>query len=108
MSTVTPNLLTPNVVPNDLVAAPAPRAAATGEPLAPQAADHADLHEAWPAARRARGHRVPRWLRRLTGPVLLLVGWQLLSSAGAVNERTLAAPSQVVQAGWELIQTSEL
>lgn len=108
MSTVTPNLLTPNVVPNDLVAAPAPRAAATGEPLAPQAADHADLHEAWPAARRARGHRVPRWLRRLSGPVLLLVGWQLLSSTGVVNERTLAAPSQVLQAGWELAQTGEL
>jgi sulfonate transport system permease protein len=51
---------------------------------------------------------VPRWLRRLTGPVLLLVGWQLLSSTGVVNERTLAAPSQVLQAGWELAQTGEL
>ena len=56
----------------------------------------------------AHGHRVPRWLRRLTGPVLLLVGWQLLSSTGVVNERTLAAPSQVLQAGWELAQTGEL
>ena len=30
MSTVTPNLLTPNVVPNDLVAAPAPRGGRDG------------------------------------------------------------------------------
>ena len=109
MSTVTPNLLTPNVVPNDLVAAPAPRAAATGEPLAPQAADHADLHEAWPAARRARGHRVPRWLRRLTGPVLLLVGWQLLE-LDRRGQRTDASPRhrKCSQAGWELAQTGEL
>ena len=47
-------------------------------------------------------------MRRLTGPVLLLVGWQLLSSTGVVDERTLAAPSQVVQAGAELLRTGEL
>ena len=81
---------------------------AVDEPAARQAAGHADLHEAWPVARRARGHHVPRWVRRLTGPLLLLVGWQLLSSTGVVDERTLAAPSQVVQAGAELLRTGEL
>ena len=47
-------------------------------------------------------------MRRLTGPLLLLVGWQLLSSTGVVDGRTLAAPSQVLEAGRELIGTGEL
>ena len=108
MTLVTSDRVAPDVITSDLVAAPAPSVTATGGQVARSAADHAHLHEAWPVAKRERRHHVPRWLRRLTGPLLLLVGWQLLSTSGVVDERTLAAPSQVLQAGWELLESGEL
>lgn len=67
-----------------------------------------ELHEAWPESERRTTTRTPRWLRRLAGPLLLLAFWQLLSSSGVVDERTLAAPWTVAQAGWELAATGEL
>lgn len=66
------------------------------------------LAEAWPNRRRTRRRPIPRSLRRLGGPVLLVLFWQTLSSAGVVDARTLASPLQVVEAGWELSRTGEL
>ncbi|MGJ9456747.1 ABC transporter permease subunit [Oceanobacillus sp. CF4.6] len=41
-------------------------------------------------------------------PLLLLVGWQLLSWAGAIPERIMPAPTKVLQAGMKLLSTGEL
>jgi sulfonate transport system permease protein len=51
---------------------------------------------------------VPRWARRLGGPLLVLVLWQLLTATGVIGPRTLAPPSDVLGAGWELLRTREL
>ncbi|XVA02991.1 ABC transporter permease [Prescottella equi] len=41
-------------------------------------------------------------LLRLISPLVLLVLWQLLSSAGLVSDKTLASPAQVISAAAEL------
>jgi sulfonate transport system permease protein len=56
----------------------------------------------------ARRTRVPRWLRRTTGPVLLLALWQLLSSTGALTPDVLASPGRIGQVGWDLIADGSL
>ena len=66
------------------------------------------LSEAWPTQRRHRARHLPRWVRRLAGPFFLLVAWQLLSTTGIVDDRSLAAPWTVLQAGQELASTGEL
>ncbi|MDG4667053.1 ABC transporter permease [Mycobacterium sp. 236(2023)] len=53
-------------------------------------------------ARRQRKNRIPRWLQRLTGPVLLVVLWQLLSSTGFFDARTVPQPLAVLQAAIRL------
>ncbi|WP_430331523.1 ABC transporter permease [Rhodococcus sp. ACT016] len=56
----------------------------------------------------AAPRRTPRprrsWkpLLRLISPLVLLVLWQVLSSAGVVSDKTLASPAQVVSAAAEL------
>ncbi|GAA3888872.1 hypothetical protein GCM10023084_46790 [Streptomyces lacrimifluminis] len=42
-----------------------------------------------------RRTRVPRWLRRTSGPLLLLALWQLLSSTGALTADILASPGRI-------------
>lgn len=51
---------------------------------------------------------VPRWVRRLVGPLLLLVLWVVLSATGVVSSRSLAPPREVWSAGVELVRTGEL
>jgi sulfonate transport system permease protein len=75
---------------------------------APSPPSGATLQEAWPAERRPSGRQIPRPIRRLAGPALLVAGWQLLTTLGVVDARTLAPPSSVVSAGWELLRTGEL
>ncbi|WP_156288579.1 ABC transporter permease subunit [Oceanobacillus salinisoli] len=41
-------------------------------------------------------------------PILLIGGWQFLSWTGAIPERILPAPSQIIQAGFDLTVTGEL
>ncbi|MFI6437848.1 ABC transporter permease [Streptomyces sp. NPDC050759] len=52
--------------------------------------------------------RVPRWLRRTTGPVLLLVLWQLLSSTGVLTADVLASPGRIAQVAGDLISDGSL
>jgi sulfonate transport system permease protein len=47
------------------------------------------------------------WLRALS-PLLLIVSWQIASSAGFISSRTLAAPSQVAASLGSLIASGEL
>jgi sulfonate transport system permease protein len=54
-------------------------------------------------ARKQGKQRVPRWLQRLIGPVLLVTLWQILSSTRVFDARTVPEPLTVVQAAYRLI-----
>ena len=41
-------------------------------------------------------------------PLLIMIAWQALGSAGIVSERTLPSPDQVVRAGWRLLADGTL
>ncbi|MFI8074572.1 ABC transporter permease [Streptomyces sp. NPDC086033] len=56
----------------------------------------------------SRRTRVPRWLRRTTGPVLLLALWQLLSSTGVLTADVLASPGRIAQVAGDLISDGSL
>ncbi|MEU4269719.1 ABC transporter permease [Streptomyces sp. NPDC026092] len=68
------------------------------------------LEEVTPDARSGSGRlaRTPRWLRRAVGPLLLLVTWQVLSSAGVLPADVLASPGTIARAGGELIADGTL
>jgi sulfonate transport system permease protein len=51
---------------------------------------------------------VPRPLQRLLGPVLLVALWQILSSTGVFNERTVASPTTVGRTAYRLIADGSL
>ncbi|MEU9166270.1 ABC transporter permease [Streptomyces sp. NPDC048420] len=56
----------------------------------------------------SRRTRVPRWLRRTTGPLLLLALWQLLSSTGVLTADALASPGRVAQVAGDLTADGSL
>ncbi|WP_425508540.1 ABC transporter permease [Streptomyces roseirectus] len=58
--------------------------------------------------RATRRTRVPRWLRRATGPVLLLALWQLLSTTGVLTSDVLASPGRIAEVGRDLITDGSL
>ncbi|MGW1753415.1 ABC transporter permease [Streptomyces mirabilis] len=55
-----------------------------------------------------RRTRVPRWLRRTSGPLLLLALWQLLSSTGVLTPDFLASPGTIARVGGHLIADGSL
>ncbi|MEU2223801.1 ATP-binding cassette domain-containing protein [Streptomyces sp. NPDC018347] len=59
-----------------------------------------------PASARRTG--IPRWLRRATGPLLLLLLWQLLVMTGVLAADVLASPGRTAQVGWDLISDGSL
>jgi sulfonate transport system permease protein len=58
--------------------------------------------------RRQRHRSAPRFVRKVTGPLIVLGVWELLSVTGVLNEQTLASPGKVFDAGQELWSTGEL
>lgn len=60
------------------------------------------------ADERRRSPLIPRWGARLSGVVLVLVVWQLLSSTGIISSRSLAGPSAVLQTAWDLAKDGTL
>ncbi|MFF0093459.1 ABC transporter permease [Streptomyces canus] len=74
--------------------------------LGPVPALRLDLEPIVPAS--SRRTRVPRWLRRTTGPVLLLALWQLLSSTGVLTADVLASPGRIAQVAGDLISDGSL
>lgn len=56
----------------------------------------------------SRRTRVPRWLRRTAGPLLLLAVWQLLSSTGVLASDVLASPGRIAQVAGDLIGDGSL
>jgi sulfonate transport system permease protein len=55
-----------------------------------------------------RRTRVPRWLRRTSGPLLLLALWQLLSSTKVLTPDILASPGTIARVGGNLIADGSL
>jgi sulfonate transport system permease protein len=74
------------------------------EPTSPAPAP--DLEPIVPTS--SRRTRVPRWLRRTTGPVLLLALWQLLSSTGVLTADVLASPDRIAQVAGDLVADGSL
>jgi sulfonate transport system permease protein len=56
----------------------------------------------------SRRVRFPRWLRRTSGPVLLLALWQLLSATGVLTSDVLASPGTIARVAGDLIQDGSL
>ncbi len=59
-------------------------------------------------AGKGRRSRVPRPVRRLTGPLLLLALWQLGSTTGIIPADVLASPATVLSSFWHLLTDGEL
>jgi sulfonate transport system permease protein len=68
--------------------------------------DSIDLEPILPAS--SRRTRIPRWLRRTTGPVLLVLLWQLLSATGVLTADVLASPGRIAQVAGDLIADGSL
>ncbi|MVO85788.1 ABC transporter permease subunit [Streptomyces sp. p1417] len=75
----------------------------TTSPAPPPAPDLVAL-----VASSSRRTRVPRWLRRTTGPVLLLGLWQLLSATGVLAPDVLAPPGTIARVAGDLIEDGSL
>ncbi|CAM5303818.1 ABC transporter permease [Streptomyces spiroverticillatus] len=59
-------------------------------------------------SRKGRLRKVPRWLRRTVGPLLLLVLWQVFSATGVLPGDVLASPGTIARAGGGLIADGTL
>ncbi|MFS8199707.1 ABC transporter permease [Streptomyces sp. CWNU-52B] len=55
-----------------------------------------------------RRARVPRWLRRTSGPLLLLVLWQVLSGTGVLTPDILASPGTIAGVARDLVADGSL
>ncbi|MGW7069803.1 ABC transporter permease [Streptomyces sp. NPDC054855] len=55
-----------------------------------------------------RSARVPRWLRRTSGPLALLALWQLLSSTGVLSKDILASPGTIAGVARDLLVDGSL
>ncbi|MFE0629915.1 ABC transporter permease [Streptomyces sp. NPDC058864] len=56
----------------------------------------------------ARRRTLPRWLRRTTGPLLLLAAWQLLSATGVLRPEVLASPGTIAGTAADLVTSGQL
>src|SRR5690606_32802680 len=56
----------------------------------------------------ARGRQLPRWLRRTTGPVALVLAWHLASVTGLLPAEVLAGPATVLSSAARLAASGEL
>ncbi|CAL9325144.1 MULTISPECIES: ABC transporter permease [Streptomyces] len=74
--------------------------------MSPVSGADLDLQPLVPAS--SRRARVPRWLRRTTGPVLLLALWQLLSSTGALPPDVLASPGRIARVAGDMVADGSL
>jgi sulfonate transport system permease protein len=79
--------------------------------LAPPRADSPPAALVDPRTVVGKGRRnrvVPRQLQRMLGPVLLVVLWQILSSTGVFDARTVPPPATVVAAAYRLVVDGSL
>lgn len=59
-------------------------------------------HAAINAPDRVKFAGLPRGLRRLVVPILLVVAWQATSSLGLVSTRIVAGPATILATGWDM------
>lgn len=64
--------------------------------------------QALPDPPRRRSRSRLSFARRWLSPLAIIVVWQLLSSTGVLDERTLASPAQIFQRAVELVQDGTL
>ncbi|GHC72734.1 ABC transporter permease subunit [Limoniibacter endophyticus] len=64
------------------------------------------LEKIQPVSEQKKG--VPRWLRRASGPVLLVLFWHMMSVTGILPREVLAGPTSVISSAATLIETGEL
>ncbi|RFU83986.1 ABC transporter permease [Streptomyces triticagri] len=57
---------------------------------------------------KARGTRTPRWIRRTSGPLLLLALWQVLSATGTLSPDVLASPGTIATVAGDLVSDGSL
>ncbi len=50
----------------------------------------------------------PAWLRRAVSPFVLIVVWEVLSRAGVISPRAIAAPSAILGSAWALTWSGAL
>ncbi|MFB6847286.1 ABC transporter permease [Streptomyces sp. NPDC056373] len=74
--------------------------------ISPVSVSDLDLQPLVPSS--SRRARVPRWLRRTTGPVLLLLLWQLLSITGALPPEVLASPTRIARVAADMLADGSL
>ncbi|KPH98004.1 ABC-type transporter, integral membrane subunit [Actinobacteria bacterium OK074] len=88
--------------------APPPGSAATGTPSGVPAGERTppELEAVVPVS--TRRARVPRWLRRTSGPVLLLALWQVLSATGVLASDVLASPGRIADVAGDMIADGSL
>lgn len=67
-----------------------------------------DLVELTAGGARVRRPQLPRWLRRLAGPAILLLAWIVASGSGLLDKQLFPGPVQVAKAAWNLIETGQL
>ncbi|MEU3708810.1 ABC transporter permease [Streptomyces catenulae] len=87
-------------------AGPAPPLGSAAAPVTGTAPRPPELEPVVAVSGRRRG--VPRWLRRVTGPVALLVVWQLLSATGVLQEDVLASPGAIARTAAGLVADGTL
>lgn len=89
-------------VPRDAPPAEPPPA----DPAGPPALAAPALRPVVPVSARRRS--LPRWLRRTTGPLLLLALWQLLSTTGVLRAEVLASPGTIAGTAADLVASGQL
>ncbi|MCX5080162.1 MULTISPECIES: ABC transporter permease [Streptomyces] len=94
--------------PDVVAEPPAPEAVPTdsGTETDPDSVGRPELVRLVPSS--TRRTRVPRWLRRTSGPVLLLILWQLLSSTGVLTPDVLASPGTIARVAGDLVSDGSL
>jgi sulfonate transport system permease protein len=80
----------------------------TADPTVRHAGDHALVESSTISKPTRLLVPLPRSVRRLGGPLLLVGIWQLLGTLGVLSDQVLAPPSSVLAAGWDLARTGEL
>ncbi|MFD3561175.1 ABC transporter permease [Streptomyces sp. NPDC058686] len=91
--------------PDVVAKSPGPDAAAPADSAA-EPVGRLELVRLVPSS--TRRTRVPRWLRRTSGPVLLLILWQLLSSTGVLTADVLASPGTIARVAGDLVSDGSL
>jgi sulfonate transport system permease protein len=70
--------------------------------------DGVDLVGLRPVARKAGGWALPRPVRRVFGPLGVLLVWYVLSATGVLPADVLASPVDVLAKAWEMTTSGEL